>query len=107
VRESDSVVKARSGQLIVIGGLMQTTRTSQDYGIPGLGSLPLIGNLFKSQQKTDVHSELVILLRPMVIDSDEQWSPLTGEPIDPTAAVAPTPVPRATEAALQGATNGH
>jgi MSHA biogenesis protein MshL len=107
VRESDSVVKARSGQLIVIGGLMQTTRTSQDYGIPGLGSLPLIGNLFKSQQKTEVHSELVILLRPIVIDSNDQWSPLSGEPIDPTVAAAPTRVPKAIAPASEGAPDGH
>jgi len=87
VRESDSVVKARSGQLIVIGGLMQTTRTAQTYAIPGIGSIPLIGNLFKSQQKTDIHSELVILLRPIVIENDSQWDSLTGEPSDapPTA----------------------
>lgn len=82
VRESDSVVKARSGQLIVIGGLMQTTRTAQTYAIPGIGSIPLIGNLFKSQQKTDIHSELVILLRPIVIQTDSQWDSLTGEPSD-------------------------
>jgi MSHA biogenesis protein MshL len=87
VRESDSVVKARSGQLIVIGGLMQTTHTAQTYAIPGVGSIPLIGNLFKSQQKTDIHSELVILLRPIVIENDSQWDSLTGEPSDapPTA----------------------
>jgi len=85
VRESDSVVKAMNGQLIVIGGLMQTTRTSQDYALPGLGSIPLLGNLFKSQQKTDIRSELVILLRPIVIDNDEQWNSLTGEPKDPFA----------------------
>ncbi len=87
VRESDSVVKARSGQLIVIGGLMQTTHTAQTYAIPGVGSIPLIGNLFKSQQKTDIHSELVILLRPIVIEADSQWDSLTGEPSDapPTA----------------------
>jgi MSHA biogenesis protein MshL len=82
VRESDSVVKARSGQLIVIGGLMQTTRSAQSYAIPGIGSIPLIGNLFKSQQKTDIHSELVILLRPIVIENDSQWDSLTGEPSD-------------------------
>ena len=107
VRESDSVVKARSGQLIVIGGLMQTTRTAQDYGIPGLGSLPVIGNLFKSQQKSEVHSELVILLRPIVIDNDEQWSPLTGEPADPTVAASPIHVPKDAAPAFAGATDGH
>ena len=71
-----------SGQLIVIGGLMQTTHTAQTYAIPGVGSIPLIGNLFKSQQKTDIHSELVILLRPIVIENDSQWDSLTGEPSD-------------------------
>ena len=85
VRESDSIVKAKSGQLIVIGGLMQSTRSSEDYAIPGIGSLPVIGNLFKSQQKIDSRSELVILLRPMVIEADEQWNSMTGEPRDPNA----------------------
>lgn len=82
VRESDSVVKAKSGQLIVIGGLMQTTRTEQVYKLPGLGDIPLVGNLFRSTQRTEVHSELVILLRPIVIDNDEQWQQVTGEPLD-------------------------
>ena len=80
VRESDSVVKANSGQLIVIGGLMRTTRSGQDYRIPGLGSLPVLGHLFRSQQRTEVHTELVILLRPVVVDTDEQWQKMAVEP---------------------------
>jgi len=82
VRESDSVVKAKSGQLIVIGGLMQTTRTEQVYKLPGLADIPLLGSLFRSTQRTEVHTELVILLRPLVIDNDEQWTQVTGEPLD-------------------------
>jgi MSHA biogenesis protein MshL len=89
IRESDSIVKARSGQLIVIGGLMQTTRSSEDYALPGLGAIPVVGDLFKSQQKQDVRSELVILLRPIVIENDEQWKSLTGEPVDPNVAAVP------------------
>jgi MSHA biogenesis protein MshL len=81
VRESDSVVAARSGQLIVIGGLMRTSRSAQDYRVPGLGSVPGLGHLFRSQQNTEVHTELVILLRPVVVDHDEQWRMLTGEPV--------------------------
>jgi len=90
VRESDSVVRAMNGQLIVIGGLMQTTRSSQDYALPGLGSIPILGNLFKSQQKSDIHSELVILLRAIVIDNDnpKAWDELNGEPKDPFATAA-------------------
>lgn len=79
IRESDSLVKAHSGQLVVIGGLMQASRRKEEYSLPGLGSVPLIGNLFKSQQSTEVHTELVMLLRPTVIESDEQLSRVTGE----------------------------
>jgi len=81
VRESDSVVKARSGQLIVIGGLMRASHSAQDYRLPLLGDIPVVGNLFRSQQKTDTHSELVILLRPIVIERDAQWSDLTADGI--------------------------
>ena len=68
VRESDSVVKANSGQLIVIGGLMRNTRREQSFGTPGLSSIPGLGRLFKSQRDSEVKTELVILLRPIVLD---------------------------------------
>jgi MSHA biogenesis protein MshL len=89
VRESDSVVTAKSGQLIVIGGLMQKTHSYQDYRVPVLGDIPLLGNLFKSQQKIEDHTELVILLRPIIVDSDAQWSELAGESVDRAAALDP------------------
>ncbi len=89
VRESDSVVTAKSGQLIVIGGLMQTTHSYQDYRVPLLGDIPLLGNLFKSQQKITDHTELVILLRPIVVDTDEQWTQISAEEIDQAARIDP------------------
>jgi MSHA biogenesis protein MshL len=89
VRESDSVVKAKSGQLIVIGGLMLSNHQVQDYRVPLLGDLPLVGKLFQSQQKSDDHTELVILLRPIIVDSDDQWSQLTGEALDHANALDP------------------
>jgi len=89
VRESDSVVTAKSGQLIVIGGLMQTTHSYQDYRVPVLGDIPLLGNLLKSQQKIEDHTELVILLRPIVVDTDEQWTQISGEEVDHAAALDP------------------
>jgi MSHA biogenesis protein MshL len=89
VREADSVVKAMSGQLIVIGGLMQVSKATQDYGVPGLSSIPLLGNLFRSQQKIKQRSELVILLRPIVIDGDGQWAKVAGEEVDHAAALDP------------------
>jgi MSHA biogenesis protein MshL len=50
IRESDSVVKARSGQIIVIGGLMTAQNSNTNYQTPVLGSIPVVGNLFKSKQ---------------------------------------------------------
>lgn len=77
VRETDSIVRARSGQVVVIGGLMQQTTRDEDFGLPGLSSLPLLGNLFKQQRKSQVKSELVILLRPLAagVDTPASWDP--------------------------------
>ena len=83
IRESDSVVKARSGQIIVIGGLMTAQKSNTNYQTPVLGSIPLVGNLFKSKQTTDDKTELVILLKPIVVaDGNETWKPIVNSGID-------------------------
>ena len=69
IRESDSIVKAQSGQIIVIGGLMQNSSTDNNAAVPWLSQIPGFGNLFKQKAQTGIKSELVILLRPMVIDN--------------------------------------
>jgi MSHA biogenesis protein MshL len=79
VRESDSVVRARSGQLVVIGGLMQTKVQDQNARTPILGDAPAVGGLFRQTKNRSVKSELVILLRPLVIDSAEDWSEAIDE----------------------------
>jgi MSHA biogenesis protein MshL len=87
IRESDSVVRARNGQVIVIGGLMRETRKRNDYKMPGLGSLPVIGNLFKSKRDASTTVELVLLLRPVVV-GDEEWDGLVKEPLERAAALS-------------------
>jgi MSHA biogenesis protein MshL len=74
VRESDSVVKAVSGQVVVIGGLMQNSVTNDDASVPGLGDIPVFGNLFGQERKVSKRSELVILLKPVVVSSNRTWS---------------------------------
>ncbi len=74
VRESDSIVRARSGQVIVIGGLMQETTNDQDAKTPFLGDLPGIGKLFNHKKQASVKSELVILLKPVVVKSADEWN---------------------------------
>ncbi|MDA3903087.1 MAG: pilus (MSHA type) biogenesis protein MshL [Desulfuromusa sp.] len=73
IRESDSVVYANSGQLVVIGGLMQETIDTQESGVPVLSKIPGIGALFRHTKSTSRKSELVILLRPQVIVSPADW----------------------------------
>ena len=74
VRESDSIVRARSGQVIVIGGLMQETTNDQNAKTPLLGDLPGVGNLFTHKKQTSVKSELVILLKPVVVRGADEWN---------------------------------
>lgn len=78
VRESDSMVRAHSGQVIVIGGLMQDTVNKQQYKTPLLGDIPGVGRLFRSEQDTKSKVELVILLRALVVNGGD-WPKLIQE----------------------------
>ena len=74
VREADTVVRARSGQVVVIGGLMQNISSNDDAGLPGVSDIPSVGVLFKQQSQKNRRTELVILMRPIVVDSNKTWS---------------------------------
>jgi len=76
VRESDSIVKTRSGRVVVIGGLMQNSIQSEDSSTPILSDIPLVGNLFKQQRQTQIKSELVILLRAHLVNVNENQQQL-------------------------------
>jgi MSHA biogenesis protein MshL len=79
IREADSIVKAESGQIIVIGGLMRSTSKTDVFGMPILRSIPGIGRLFRSERQIELKTELVILLKPIVADEDHVWTALTDE----------------------------
>jgi len=81
IRESDSIVKAQSGQIIVIGGLMRETHKRDEYKLPLLGDIPGLGRLFKSERDQTSTTELVILLRPLVV-ADGDWQQLVQEPTE-------------------------
>ena len=74
VRESDSIVKALSGQVVVIGGLMKNITSDDEAGVPGVDDVPVAGELFKQKRKVNRRSELVILLRPIVVRKNKVWS---------------------------------
>ena len=68
IRESDSIIRARSGEVVVIGGLMQTQIRNQDSGVPLLNDIPIAGHLFNQKNSSSRKTELVILIRPIIID---------------------------------------
>lgn len=70
VRETDSVIKASDGQVVVIGGLMQNKEKTLASGVPFFSDIPVIGKLFDQNRDTRVKSELVILLRPRVLSPE-------------------------------------
>lgn len=70
IRESDTVIHARSGEIVVIGGLMQTTTSNVNSQTPFIGSIPLLGELFKNRREIEQKRELVILIKPSVVKTD-------------------------------------
>ena len=67
VREMDSVLQLQSGEVAVMGGLMQDSSENQDQGVPPFDSVPVLGNLAKSRDNQGKTSELVILLRATIL----------------------------------------
>ncbi|WP_416307195.1 pilus (MSHA type) biogenesis protein MshL [Neptunicella sp. SCSIO 80796] len=70
IRESDTVIRAKSGEIVVIGGLMQSVIDKTESKTPLLGDIPILGNLFKNKRNKETKKELVILLRPTVVGVD-------------------------------------
>jgi MSHA biogenesis protein MshL len=73
IRESDSIVRAKSGQIIAIGGLMRNASRQSERFTPWFGRIPGLKRVFGSTRETEVKTELVILLRPIVVVDDADW----------------------------------
>lgn len=70
IRESDSVIRAKSGDVVVIGGLMKSQTVEQVSKVPFLGDVPVLGYLFRNVTQVTQKTELVILLKPTVVGVD-------------------------------------
>ena len=69
VREVESILKIPDGEIAVIGGLMQDEKNDQDSSVPLLSRIPILGKLFSYEDKQLNKSELVILIKPVVVKS--------------------------------------
>jgi MSHA biogenesis protein MshL len=70
IRESDTVIRASSGDVVVIGGLMKSENIEVVSQVPLLGDIPFMGELFKNRSKQKKKTELIILLKPTVVGGD-------------------------------------
>lgn len=76
-RSVGTSLSLRDGSSIVIGGLMSHRQSGGGNGVPFLKDIPVVGNLFKSQSKTKNKTELVLMIVPYIVGSNERATELT------------------------------
>ncbi len=69
VRQMESILRLDNNQIAVLGGLMQDNSTDNTRAVPGLADFPVIGRAFKDKQISYSKTELVIFIRPVIIDN--------------------------------------
>lgn len=94
VKESDSIVRVRDGMIVAIGGLMSESQSGSVDKVPELGDIPLFGHLFKQTGRSMRKRELVILLKPTLIQDDADWQQMTQEMQNRMPAFDPRTQPR-------------
>ena len=66
-RSIESNVLVDDGSIVVLGGLLQDDATASQEKVPGIGDIPLFGNLFKAETRTRKKTNLMVFLRPVVV----------------------------------------
>jgi MSHA biogenesis protein MshL len=81
VRELDSIIKAQDGRIVILGGLAYERTVDNTAGIPGLNDVPVVGAAFDQRRQSTVKSEFIILLRPVIANTQSEQNLLrdTGE----------------------------
>ena len=98
VREMESVLRLGSGQVAVLGGLMQDNHEIDTDGVPGLSELDGIGGLFRFRKDSFIKTELVIFIRPRVIRTPSVAEDFRAfRPYLPENVETPRPAPFAGE----------
>jgi len=82
ISQATSTVMARSGQSVAFSGLITKETNYVDRGVPILSDIPVVGNLFGFEQEIHRRKELLIILTPYLIDSDEQMDRVNQAEVD-------------------------
>ena len=78
-RQISSKVAVRSGESIVLGGLIKDSQSAGKSGIPVLQDLPLVGNLFGTNNATGARTELLVVITPKVVRTDPEIRDVSEE----------------------------
>lgn len=79
---AQTTIMARSGQTVVFSGLIQETKSNTENGVPILSDIPVLGPLFKFERDTAQRTELMIIMTPYLVDSDEEIEVQNQDEID-------------------------
>lgn len=85
-RHAETVVELRDGQSFSIAGLLDQRTTAQFSKVPGIGDLPILGQLFRSRSVNKLNSELVVIITPTIVDPA---APPAAAPEVPKTPIAP------------------
>ena len=72
ISQTSSLVRAKSGETVIIGGLIQTQETETKKTVPGLHLIPVLGSLFKGTYQSQVKRELIMFVTPRLVDSSDE-----------------------------------
>jgi general secretion pathway protein D len=86
-RDAGAKVAVMSGQTIILGGFISASRSLDHSGVPWLMNIPVLGNLFKSSSAQNTRTELIVLMRPTVLNNPEIAAQVAKEQRDKMAAV--------------------
>jgi general secretion pathway protein D len=86
-RDAGAKVEVMSGKTIVLGGFISASRSLDHAGVPWLMSVPLLGNLFKSSSAQNTRTELVVLMRPTVLNDPEEAALVAQQTRDRMAGI--------------------
>lgn len=81
-RSIQTSLSLKDGQTVVLGGLISNNDTHSDSGVPLLKDVPVLGNLFKSKDKKKSKTELVLVIVPYIVESDDRAMAVSQAIID-------------------------
>lgn len=77
-REVETIVTVADGEILVLGGLLSDQERRSLQKVPGLGDLPILGELFRSRSSTREKTNLMVFLRPTIVTSREDAAAVTA-----------------------------